>query len=468
MEKLILTESNCETAIFLLNNNDQIKDLNLFISNILILLNTKKINKLSENNIQLFIDILKNSSNFDYSLIDNFIKNDNYSEKERSKKNIIYSYILSNLSSPECLYLFKINTKSKNIKKNLIARQNFIFDFIIKEKKLTKLRTRHFINKMINIFDNQIGHKINDYNNYLTQDSYIEFKDVYKEHEIINLSSDSLQHLIFEVYNLMNNEIDIPDETFNNKIESLDISINKSNPNENLKVSFLSLDSKGQSINSFRYQIKDDISAKYSLILNKNIKIYNDIDKNNFRDHLLTIYTTAQHKKYIENIFYFLINKDVYSALKESILFIENFLRDHLERQNHIFSIYNYKQIDDINTIFKNCFQNTPYYNEDMKEILNKYLNEKYKDNYALSSKMLNSLINISYESHLITKQNYIFLKFFLLNDDNEGKNFRNNIFHGIKNEYDYFCSENKNNNMMIFELTIFYIIAITYLIQTK
>ena len=39
----------------------------------------------------------------------------------------------------------------------------------------------------------------------------------------------------------------------------------------------------------------------------------------------------------------------------------------------------------------------------------------------------------------------------------------RNDIFHGLKNEDDYFIKENEKNNIILFKMIIFYILSIAY-----
>lgn len=456
MEENILIDNNCSLAIYFLKNENKITNKKKFIENMFKILNSPKLNYLEEDDIKKFVFILEKNIEIAALSFEAFVLKDKYYIDQRSKKDLIYSFIFNHfIISPKCLHIFKIKNNDSN-KNNLIERQALVFDMIRKRTDITDLRKASFTNEMIRVFEKNIAHKIKEYQD-ITKIKDFDYDTIFRKEELIEINSKSILDLIKKIHNKLNSEVEKNIDSYNSKIQPFMIK----NPltEDTLIIKTKEYDTEGQSINLMRYSFKQETSLLNAAILEKNINKYNIGDI----IFIVDKFETNQQKRYVENIIKMLKKSEYYNALKESILFLENFLRYRLISECKIQYEYKKNRSNDVKKAFDKCFSQKSFYNKETKNILNDYLYEEYKDEYQSSIILLFDLIDLSFKEGIINKAEFIMLNFFLLNDDREGKNLRNDIFHGLKNEDDYFIKENEKNNIILFKMIIFYILSIAY-----
>lgn len=195
-------------------------------------------------------------------------------------------------------------------------------------------------------------------------------------------------------------------------------------------------------------ELKININLEILHKFNNRFQNYNSIkfdinNYNNFQDNEI----------FLLNNIDFLINENMnFDALKESIIFLEVYLRRIFGKK-----IVKLKNTDSIH-IAKEIIEKL----ELDSKIINDYdiyLRETNNDFY-LNGLLLNDLINeaLSYKNYTKIKDFIDFIKILLLSCDNKGANLRNLLFHGLLNEKTLSDIYNKkyNENLNYYILTIY------------
>lgn len=230
---------------------------------------------------------------------------------------------------------------------------------------------------------------------------------------------------------------------------------------------FRNVNELGQEINYLNKTIKITLSYIFSEVLNSNFKI-ESISIEDFMFDLDKI--EPYFIEYIENIIFLLKSKKFQLAFKESVIFLESYLRNKAKENNLITKEVKKKKLKEEIASGKkmlNWLIENGHINENKKtNIEEKYLKESTKNNQKLSinSILLNDLLNESKHVGILSVEESSLLKFWLLSDNNEGFNFRNDFFHGFKN----FSSYDDGFTDNLFLLAIIYILNTIYKISLK
>lgn len=222
---------------------------------------------------------------------------------------------------------------------------------------------------------------------------------------------------------------------------------------------FFSINEKSQEINILNKNLKDIIlslnaSILYTNCKNKNFKNFNIVIKKN------NLYSEC-FLEYYQNINNFLIDNDFFMALKESILFFEFYIRtnsrtDNAVKKEAIKIEKNKKELSNIEMI--------KMLKELKGDIGNKYINEykEKKEKELLDIKpnidkmSIETLLNAMNKSKKITNEELEIFNYLLLNNRNEGLNFRNKIFHSLILESDLEHEFGEFRNQLFFFITIY------------
>lgn len=454
MEKMIKTPKGKDKYDFFKNNlreSDNLSEnekINLIKEFFIMMNNNNKIAFLDENDVNHFIDMVKKENSLMLILseeIENFINEDFYDEKYRYLKDILYKYIIETYYTTGDISIFSVPDEIKKHKKgkNLIKRQHTFF-IIVKNFGMYQGLKRKLFNNMVKFFDKSIANYIKEY-----IDSY---EGINKSNEPVlvgNIKIDKNFNMM-QTIDYIYKDIDKYISDFRMKDES--------GTKDDSRI-YLNFDN--VTINGESRIFKERLLYHYSLLLSNSavdsqyleIKMYEDFFDN---DGLY----------FFNNILFFLENKKYYHALKEVIIFFEYSLRNNLEINKTPINSYKYNKEEQeksfsefIERIKEDNKKRKKYANIDsLKNEYFHFMRNEEDGNILLNSLTLKNLIDVSVNNDYLTKNESFFIKFLLLNDKGEGENFRNDILHGIKNEYFYYNCQNKEDSEKIFLLTFFYI----------
>lgn len=427
----------------ILSNDEKIVLIKFFF----IIINTKKIKHLDENNINDFIVMLQKNQNLLITEeIEKFINEDSYDDEDIYLKDIIYKYIIETYYSIGNIGIFKVPEEFKRTKKGkkLIKRQHMFFN-VIKNFGMYQGPKRKLFACMAKEFDTSIANDIKKYIN-----SYKSINEYNAPILTGNIKMDKNLNLI-KIIEFIYNSIDKKIEDF--KLESKSGVVDDS-------IIFFNLDN--IEVNKNSKILKDCLLYEHALLL------VNSMTDNKYLE--IRIYENRFDKAdcyFFKNITYFIEHKMYYNAFKETIIFFEFALRNNLEINNIPINNYKYnkeEQEDSFNNFVRhiknNDFKNKKYLNiNSLRDDYFDFIRNEEKGNISLNSIMLNNLIDLSVTNNYLTRNESFFIKYLLLNDKGEGQNFRNEICHGIKNEYFYYVIQNKEDSDKIFILSTFYIL---------
>lgn len=437
-----------------LRKNDNLSEnqkINLITKFFIMMNNNHEIKFLDENDINYFIDMIKKENTLTHILtkeIKNFITEDFYDEKYRYLKDILYKYIIETYYTIGDISIFSVPDEIKKHKKgkNLIKRQHTFF-IIVKNFGMYQGLKRRLFNQMVKSFDKSIANYIKEY-----IDSY---EGINKNNEPVlvgDIKIDKNFNMI-QTIDYIYKDIDKYISDFRVKDES------STKDNSIIHLNFDNI-----TINSKSRIFKERLLYHYSLLLSNSI-----VDNKYLEIKVYEDFFDNEGLYFLNNILFFIENKKYYHALKEVIIFFEYSLRNNLEKNKIPINIYKYNK-EDQEKSFINFIEYIKEDNEKRKKyanidsLKNEYFNfmrnEEY-GNISLNSLTLKDLIDVSVNNDYLTKNESFFIKFLLLNDKGEGENFRNNILHGIKNEYFYYNCQNKEDSNKVFIFSTFYILYV-------
>lgn len=468
IDMVLKEKDGCKTLKRLLENYEKIceQDLIKLSKVFFIILMDNRVKYLEKKDIERFIEIIdKNYIPNLFQQIQIFIKKDSYALESKPLKNILYKYFIERYYLHDGVKDFCFDKESSKKKKLIsIDKQKIYFETIKNTGMIRPLQKLKLFSSMAMFFHKNIAQDIKKYVDVYNENMNKKYEDVdfawnfNFQHEIMNLNSGI--EIINKTRECLINEIN----GFLNKSDSTESYLPIVSINNNCgKIDFKS--------NNFKYYIL----VKYSSILNKALK------KESFEEIILTRNLFSKKESYFfDKIIKFIEMDMLYDALKESIIFIESTLRDSLTELNKEILEYDISAVKEKKENFIRFMKYIEEKQKNWKEndlLLDiSYLTVSYNDfidNYSLGdvqvkSNLMNTLINNSVQEKLLREEDLFFLKFLLLNDNGEGLNLRNNIIHGLKNEFDFYEMEVKENNKLIFKLTIFYILACIISIKRK
>lgn len=204
-------------------------------------------------------------------------------------------------------------------------------------------------------------------------------------------------------------------------------------------------------------ELKIDINLEVLHEFNKTFKNYNSIkfdinDYNNFQDNEI----------YLLNNIDFLINENMnFDALKESIIFLEVYLRRIFGKK-----IVKSKNTDSI-YIAKGIIEKL----ELDSKIIDDYDNylQEINNHFSLNDLLLNDLINeaLNYTNYIEIKTHFNCIKILLLSYNNKGANLRNLLFHGLLNEKTLnHIFDKKYNQKLNYYIFIIYILELIKIME--
>lgn len=454
MEKMIKIPSGKNQHDFLKNRLRKNENLsknekeNLIKDFFMIINNNYKIQFLNESDINYFIDMVKKENPLMPILteeIEKFINKDSYDEKYRYLKNILYKYIIETYYTTGDISIFSVPDEIKKHKKgkNLIKRQHTFF-IIVKNLGMFQGLKRRLFNNMAKEFDKSIANYIKEYTDLC---------------ESMNKNNDPI--LVGDIKIDKNlNMIQTIDYIYKGIDKYIsDFRVKEESGTKNDSRIYLNLEN--LTINGESRIFKEHLLYYYSLLLSNStvysqyleIKMYEDFFDNE------SLY-------FFKNILFFVENKKYYHALREVVLFFEYSLRNNLEINKTPINSYKYNK-EDQEKSFSNFIENIKEDSNKIKKYKNidslkneyfHFMRNEEDGNTSLNSLTLKNLIDVSVNNDYLTNNESFFIKFLLLNNKGEGENFRNDILHGIKNEYFYYNCQNKDDSKKIFLLTFFYI----------
>lgn len=430
------------------NNLSENEKINLIKDFFIMMNNNNKIRFLDENDIHYFIDMVKKENSLTLILIEqikNFISEDFYDEKYRYLKDILYKYIIETYYTIGDISIFSVPDEIKKHKKgkNLIKRQHTFF-IIIKNFGMYQGLKRRLFNQMVKEFDKSIANYIKEY-----IDSY----------EIINKNNEPV--LVGDIKIDKNfNMIQTVDYIYKD-IDKYISDFRVKDESSTKEDSRIHLNFDNVSINGESRIFKERLLYYYSLLLSNSIDDSKYLEIKMYED-----FFDNEGFYFINNILFFIEHKKYYHAFKEVIIFFEYSLRNNLEKNKTPINSYKYNKEDQeksfskfIEYIKEDNKKRKKYANIDsLKNEYFHFMRNEEDGNISLNSLTLKNLIDVSVNNDYLTKNESFFIKFLLLNDKGEGENFRNDILHGIKNEYFYYNCQNKEDSEKIFLLTFFYI----------
>lgn len=342
-----------------------------------------------------------------------FIKEDKY-KKESIYKNIIYNKIIENINLNDISYAEKIIIEiGKKKNKEIYELQKYLYKKIL--NRFDEIES-FYIKKIIRKnFDQRIISEINSNNLIFNQANMsifgISFEtkdenfDINFIKQIIHNSNNAFKYFKFMEKNILN------------IVHMFQMPI---------------INEKGESINSM---LAEEITANliYAKTFNYNTEKINLTDLNKLVYKLDEGYFSFLQSNI--NIYRFMKEKEIYLALKESIVFLESLLRFIVYKKGEK-SIFEYKKNKLNEKLFfvKDFCNKYKISNKHFTEY-EKYLNDNLIENEVINGMLLNELINYVYEIKMFDEETKNLLKYFLLNYDNSGLNLRNEIFHGLRNE---------------------------------
>lgn len=449
--KKILNDKDCQTLKNILRNIDSLnyEEKITVIKSFLIILNSPKIDKISIDDMNIFMNLVEGKWDKSYEL---FIKKDKYYEKDRELKNIFYKYII------ETFYMTDYGVEifgGESSDENHIKRQLMFFYVIQNTGSSSYLKKMKLFQKISIKFNGVLAQNIQDYINNLQ----------------LNLSK-NCDKVIWDDSNMQVIEEKSLLKRVNIICNSLDcdlgeININKDNKNNKNKIQITSVNESGIKSDFYSSFQKKCVLDYYSIFLNANFK---NKDLKELKE-LRSIFNIEECYFY-DKVLILMEKNLIYDALKESILFLEYFLRKMMpeageikvkydkslitDKKNKFISFLNYIKNNQESWDENDILLDTLYLKKEFSNFIDNNSEDIKKKSY-----LFHDLLMIASENLLITKSNKVFLQYVLLNDNHEGLNLRNEIFHALKNEYHYYVIEVKENMDMIFNLIIFYILSL-------
>lgn len=431
MNKKILNEK-----IIILNSNaTKIEKQQCFISILSILrqfynnLNENK-NIINETLITLTnnsINLIQNQEDEDFCI--NLIKKDNFNEIEKDFFHNIYNIITKKIFSNKF-----INTVfCKNKTKNFEDRKYIFFNLYLSHasNEITKL---HILAQLIPFFKNFDIDKIN----YKFNGNNLESKITFEE-EFPKITYDKEEDFFLIIHKMIKKNIII--------LKNHKTNINTLNYNE-----------EGQKITD-KQILKNFILIYSSILFGEN---YN----NNFSFN--EIFNCYKYQEHFKKIDFYSKSEKFHLALKESIIFLESSFRDKIFEENlniKNFKINNYRiETENLKSFLKEKY--IDFNNIFFEETVNKHIEEieKQEDNYQKLS--LKEILIILNNNNKISEEDFIFLNYILLNDNNEGMDLRNKLLHGFGNKDDIIkFIYNKEIQGFIIKFIIFYLIFVSFII---
>lgn len=451
MNRILKDKNGCDNLKNILTNTSSLSNdekINL-ANDFFIIINTKKIKFLNENDFDIFITMLnKNQHLLITEEIENFINKDSYEQQDRHLKDILYKYIIETYYSRGNISIFRVPEELKKTKKgkNLIERQHMFFN-VIKNFAMFQGLKRKMFGQMTKEFDNSIANNIKKY-----LDSYLSINEDNTPILIGDEKMDTNLNLI-QMLDFIHNKID-------KEIENFRLT---GKPNI-IYDRFVFFNADNVEVNGESQIFKNQLLYYHALLFtnsatnSKYLEIRSYENKFNETDYY-----------YFKNIVHFIDHRMYYHAFKETILFFEFSLRNNLEINNTPINNYKYnkeEQEDSFNNfvihIKNDESKNKKYLNiNSLREDYFDFMKNEEKGNMSLNSIVLKNLIDVSVTNNYLTKNESFFIKYLLLNDKGEGENFRNEICHGIKNEHFYYVIQNKEDSNKIFILSTFYILYV-------
>lgn len=377
-------------------------------------------------------ELIKDDNDFCIKLV----QQDKFIERESDFFEIIY-FKITNLFNFSYNSDFKeiIFNKKSNHKEKYDERKYLFFNLYLNDATnyTTEQEIYCYLQKFFKDFDkSKIKFKFDE--SSLTETSSFNFVPFKIKHN----NENELYLNLFSVFNLY---------IFNNLIIEDKIKINYYNTNHE------------------RITEKAPVKLYLSMIFaslfdfNCNIPIFNDLFKCN------------KYQEHFEKIDFYIANNNYYLGLKEAILFLEGSLRDKIFEENLNVIDIKTKEIEDEFYKFKYFLNKKKYifnetlFNNELLENLNRIKNQEI----IYQNLSLKDILIILKENSKINEENYIFLNYILLNDNNDGFDLRNKIFHGFFNFTDFInIYNNKEIAERIMLFFIFYIIFSSYLIINR
>lgn len=192
------------------------------------------------------------------------------------------------------------------------------------------------------------------------------------------------------------------------------------------------------------YDLKNDLLLKDVTMFKMNylFDIFEENYKNiDFFEFIKNECKNIKYLNFIKNICKLKNQKNYYASFKESILFLEYFLRSELKKENININIYKRKEKEDakkeIDEFTKWLQLNSDKKPSEIKKIKEDLLENEFfnETNTTENTILLNELVNESGKNNLISEDGVDVLKYLLLSDEGQGLNLRNLIFHGLSNE---------------------------------
>lgn len=431
----------------------------------------------------------------------------------KDKKNADFDDIVNRVvnESPCFIYMFSLELIVKN-RNNVFKLNENQFKKIIEKFFFTNKDSKSFFKILYESSDSSYNMDLL-YNNLLDSQEYIEDIFIFTSHIKSKEKREKIQNLFIKFFLIKNNNsilnIDISNKMkkhFDSKVlKDLVVTINQNDfelfhfeqeiPKINCNEDFLlpifivdnmncgfkefvldrqlhmadlskSYNEKSQEINIINKNIKDMTIAIYSSILYLNCKNKNtDSFKNLIKINNDSLYSRS-FLEYYENINLFLKENNYFMAVKEAILFFEFNLRVFSKERTDV-----YKEI--INIIKKEQREK----DLDILRIIEQKRNKKFADyemtlyNDKIDKKFENFEINIdkvSFETLLdamvntgkISDPESEIIKYILLNNKNEGLNFRNKIFHSLISELNIKKELGDWTNHLLFFIVLYLVVS--------